>query len=299
MRWTDTEIATILSMYADHTTTEIAEKLEGRTSNQVGGKIADLKERGHSLKKSTYFEETKSGKLTATNSVATRFKKGNVPYNKGMKGKGTFMAGGNKTSFKKGLVPHNTLSVGTIVEWHGDNRKYTYLRIKVADPNKWELLHRHVWQTFVGEIPEGYIVKFKDRNYQNCEPENLYLQNRQGNMLQNSIHNYPQELKDVMRLVKKLKKQSIKKRKTTMSKNNLGELKDTLFETLRKLSKSTEIEGDIKLANAIVEVSDTIVEVYKTEHAATKMMLQYGYLPTEETVEKLGLTSATTTKQIS
>jgi hypothetical protein len=212
MLWTEAEVAIILDMFADHTAIEIAEKLQGRTSKMVGGKVGDLKKRGHKLNKSAYFEEVKSKKLTSDSSTATRFKKGNVPHNKGLKGKGVFMVGGNKTTFRKGLRPHNTLAVGTIVDWCGGRGKYHYLRIKVGEPNKWELLHRWVWIQTFGAIPDGYLVKFKDSNYKNCEPENLYLQDKQGNMLQNSIHNYPQDIQDVMRLVKKLKKTIIKKK---------------------------------------------------------------------------------------
>jgi HNH endonuclease len=177
----------------------------------VANKVDWLKRNGYDLKKSEWFEQNKSGKLKKGCGIGatSRFQKGAVPFNKGTKG---FMKS-YETSFKKGIRPHNTVSVGTIVKCAGNSGKYTYLRIKVAEPSKWELLHRWVWQQNFGEIPKGCIVKFKDGNYENCEPENLYLQDRQGNMKQNSIHNYPKEVFEIAKLLGRLKSSLTKKKK--------------------------------------------------------------------------------------
>jgi HNH endonuclease len=206
--WREDEVRTLLEMYPDHNAKEIAEELNCRTK-QVEQKISLLRKQGAKLEKSESFKKTKSGLFGATNattSTGNRFGgEGFVPWNKGKTG---YMSA-NKTSFKKGNVPPNTVEVGDIVLL---KNKHPYYKIKIEEPNKWELLHRWVWIQSFGEIPEGWLVKFKDGNYENCEPENLYLQDRKGNMRQNSIHNYPQELQDVMRLIAKLKKTIIQKK---------------------------------------------------------------------------------------
>jgi hypothetical protein len=62
--------------------------------------------------------------------------------------------------------------------------KLSYKYIKVAD-GVWDLYQRHVWREANGEIPEGYIVRFRDGDQMNCELSNLMLvstaENRQMN----------------------------------------------------------------------------------------------------------------------
>mgnify|MGYP006056810587 CR=1 FL=1 len=63
------------------------------------------------------------------------FKKGSIPANKGKKG----LTGANKTSFAKGNVPPSTRKVGTI-STRKDKNERPYMHIKVAEPNKWQML---------------------------------------------------------------------------------------------------------------------------------------------------------------
>jgi hypothetical protein len=98
-----------------------------------------------------------------------RFKKGNVPYNKGKKGVG----GWEPTQFKKGNKPHNYMSVGS-ERVNGES----YLEIKIADPNKWKSKHILVWEEHNGPVPKGYAVIFGDGNKRNFDPNNLILVSR-------------------------------------------------------------------------------------------------------------------------
>lgn len=132
----------------------------------------------------------------------TRFKPGFTPWNKGMKG---LNMGGQQTQFKKGHLPHNTRHDGaTRISKDG------YIEERVA-LHVWKLKHRLVWEQHNGPIPPGYNVKFKDGNRQNVDISNLYMVSRKENMLQNTIHNYPPEVKqaihNVTRLTKTIKKQ--------------------------------------------------------------------------------------------
>jgi hypothetical protein len=48
------------------------------------------------------------------------------------------------------------------------------------------------------------VLKFKDKNTDNVQIDNLYLCSRKDHAIQNSIHNYPKEIIEVMRLTKKI-----------------------------------------------------------------------------------------------
>ena len=94
-----------------------------------------------------------------------RFEKGHVPDNKGKK---KYWVGGEATQFKKGNIPVNYRPIGS--------ERITvdgYIEIKVADPNKWKLKHRIIWENTNGKIPEGSIIIFLDGNSLNLDIENL------------------------------------------------------------------------------------------------------------------------------
>lgn len=95
-----------------------------------------------------------------------RFKPKHIPWNKGMKGTGGWVP----TQFKKGNRPVNKLPVGT-------ERPDTegYIRVKVAEPNKWKYKHKMLWEEARGPIPKGHALIFADRDKNNCVLENLLL----------------------------------------------------------------------------------------------------------------------------
>ena len=98
-----------------------------------------------------------------------QFMKGCIPPNKGKKGIG----GWKPTQFKKGNIPVNHKEVGS--------ERITidgYTEVKVAEPNKWRLKHRMIWEEHHGSIPKGYAVIFADKNQQNFDIHNLMLLNR-------------------------------------------------------------------------------------------------------------------------
>ncbi|MER0831564.1 HNH endonuclease signature motif containing protein, partial [Pseudomonas aeruginosa] len=152
------------------------------------------------LKKSPEF----SKKIRQDWGSATRFKKGNTPWNCGMKG---LPARGrsSETQFKKGQKPHTWLPVGsTRVSADG------YLQRKISDtgypPRDWKSIHILLWEEHVGPIPTGHCVCFKDNNKQNVVIDNLELITRAERMRRNSIHRYPPELKSAIRVISKLKR---------------------------------------------------------------------------------------------
>ena len=97
-----------------------------------------------------------------------RFAKNSIPFNKGKKG--TCAKGCEKTWFKKGNKPINHKPTGSErVDVDG------YTLIKIAEPNKWALKHRVLWEKTNGKIPKGYNVIFADGNKKNINMDNLIL----------------------------------------------------------------------------------------------------------------------------
>lgn len=100
-----------------------------------------------------------------------RFKKGNIPFNKGIKG--VYNVGGNRTSFKKGNIPHNHKPVGSErINVDG------YIEVKVAEPGKWELKHRVEYKKHYGKLSKDDVVIFLDQNPLNLDINNLVILNR-------------------------------------------------------------------------------------------------------------------------
>jgi len=138
-----------------------------------------------------------------------RFKKGNVPANKGMKG----LTKANKTSFKPGNRPMQAKRVGSI-STRKDKNGHLYMHIKVAEPNKWKMLHAYIWEHKYGKIPKGYCVIFKDKNTLNPSLDNLMLVSRAELVRLNKKYaNLHKNLKEtalqVIKISQEIKKRSI------------------------------------------------------------------------------------------
>lgn len=115
------------------------------------------------------------------NGINCKFQKGDTPFNKGKKQVDYMSEKSLKrtkaTRFKNGTMPHNHRPVGST-----RITKDGYIEIKVAEPNKWELKHRKVWEEHNGSIPENCCVRFLDCDKTNCNIENLYLVSRAENV---------------------------------------------------------------------------------------------------------------------
>lgn len=97
-----------------------------------------------------------------------RFKKGNIPPFKGIKG----IHLSPKTEFKKGQVAHNKLKIGSITY---RKNKYGKLRkwIKVGEPNIWRQYADYIWEKENGKLPNGMIIHHKNKNKLDDRIENL------------------------------------------------------------------------------------------------------------------------------
>jgi hypothetical protein len=98
----------------------------------------------------------------------TQFKKGHIPFSKGMKG--LRFKGSEKGWMKKG----NTVRRKPIGSERIDEKDKCVM-IKVAHPKVWKKKHTWVWRQAYGEIPKQHAVAFKDGDFTNCDLDNLYL----------------------------------------------------------------------------------------------------------------------------
>lgn len=144
-------------------------------------------------------------------------KKGSTAYNKGKKQSEYMTAAAikrtKKTRFKKGNLPHNTKPKDGIITIRKDartKRPYKHIRLSLG---KWVMLHVVKWENKHGKVPKGKIIAFKDGNSMNCTLKNLQLITREENMQRNTIHRYPAELKQVIRLNHKLKRKTSEHKK--------------------------------------------------------------------------------------
>jgi hypothetical protein len=112
--------------------------------------------------------------------IDCRFKKGQKPSNKGTH---LCAPGCEKTWFLKGHKPANCVPVGSeAVTPDG------YIKVKVAEPNRWKLKHRLVWEKARGPVPDGSCVIMADGNRRNCTLSNLRLVSRADNAVMNHCH---------------------------------------------------------------------------------------------------------------
>lgn len=195
--WTDKEIKFITDNYSDMNTADIATILN-RPMGGVYGKayIMGLKKSKEYLAKMLEREAKKLAEFGKN----YQFKKGNVPYNYGQKMSKILYEKCQKTMFKKGAKPHNTRKEG---EESKSTDGYTY--VKIAD-NDWRLKHRVIWEQINGSIPTDHIVVFKDNNQQNFDINNLKLITKVENMQRNTLHQYPEPIKEIIKLNNKLKR---------------------------------------------------------------------------------------------
>lgn len=97
------------------------------------------------------------------------FKKGQKAHNKGKKVSAETYRKVKPTMFRKGNIPHNHREIGsTRIDTDG------YVMIKIAEPNKWQLLQRYIWEKENGrKLLKNECVIFLDGNKENFEPDNL------------------------------------------------------------------------------------------------------------------------------
>ena len=193
--YTEAEKTEITRLYPHCSTKEIA-RLFGISAASVYN-LADLL----GLKKSPeYLKKLRSemSRQLADSGTAHRFPKGHVPANKGRKMNAGVYAKVSATMFKKGHMPDNTLYDGAeSIRKDKNGHRYVYVRISLG---KWIPKHVLLWQQAHGPVPKGYNIVFRDGNTLNCTLENLECISNAELMQRNSLHNLPEEVKELVYL---------------------------------------------------------------------------------------------------
>lgn len=108
------------------------------------------------------------------------FQKGHPPGTKGKtleeicKGDPEKLARIRAAQFRKGEPPMNELPVGTVVV-NSYGYKIRKRAMEGTQWERWEFLHRAVWEENHGPIPDDMVVTFLDSNKLNCDISNLVL----------------------------------------------------------------------------------------------------------------------------
>ena len=189
LKWTEEEIADLRELYPDNNTEDVAIVL-GRTPDAVNHQAYK-----HGIKKSERFIEQERKRIAAAG-CGTRFKKGDVPWNACTVGMVGVHPNSRRTQFKKGNLPKNTLTDGAVtIRTHNRGFREKFIRVGLG---KWVPLARYNYGKFVGPIPKGGVVRFRDGDTMNCDPSNLECVSRQLNMLLNSKHGFTRGQAEVL-----------------------------------------------------------------------------------------------------
>lgn len=203
--WTPGEIEQLKQAYADTPTAALSRQM-GISVSSIYSKAGAL-----GLKKSQAFHNSPaSGRLTADDQrgKSHRFLPGHVPANKGVKG---WDSGGrsHETRFKPGQRQGRA---NKLYQPIGTERisKDGYLERKINDDmpfqKRWRAVHILLWEESHGPLPTGYCLIFRNGEKTDIRLDNLELISRADNMRRNTIHRYPDSLKQTIRLAGKLRR---------------------------------------------------------------------------------------------
>lgn len=202
--WTAAEVGLLRSMYPECHTDDVAAWM-GRTTSQCYQGAARL-----GLHKSPeYLASDTACRIQRgkqhPNMVASRFKKGQASWSKGVRGIVGVQEACRATQFKKGARPHTWVPIGSYrITSEG------VLEQKLTDepgPSnvRWFPVHRTLWEQANGSVPAGHVVRFKP-GLKTTELvlitlERLECVTRTENMRRNSLHTiYPPEVAHLVQL---------------------------------------------------------------------------------------------------
>lgn len=119
-----------------------------------------------------------------TSGVDCRFEKGHTLANKGKPMSKEQYEKCKATMFQKGDVPANHMEVG---EYTHTTDGYLIQKVKETGTQRerFEFVHRRVWEEHNGPVPEGKMVSFLDGDKDNCDIGNLVLIDNKENLEMN------------------------------------------------------------------------------------------------------------------
>lgn len=199
--WTEDEIKVLRELYPDSRSDEIATRL-GRPIVQVYSKANHL----GLLKSEAFKSSPHAGLFDGNKGGSTRFAKGHRTWNTGMKG---LQIGGEATQFKPGQRQGRAVEIYQPIGAERVRDGYLYRKMRDTGPmhKRWEMVHRLNWEAAHGPIPDGYVVVFRNGNRMDVGIENLEMISRTDLAARNTINRYPAEIKALIRLNAKVRRQ--------------------------------------------------------------------------------------------
>jgi hypothetical protein len=206
--WTAREERILRDLYPDCLAETVAREL-GRPVRAVYQKATALGlSKSEAFKASDASGRVKRGKQHPS-MVASQFRPGLTPWNKGARGSTGTQEGCRATQFKPGRAASEAANYAPI----GSLRisKDGYAERKVTDDpgivpaRRWVAVHRLVWEAARGPIPAGHAVVFrpgqKTAEADRITVEMLEMLTRAQLMQRNSYHtNYPPEVRQLVQL---------------------------------------------------------------------------------------------------
>lgn len=158
--WSPHDVALLRALYPDVLAATVAREL-GRPVRAVYHKAREL-----GLRKSADFlasdrsRRIQRGRQSPA-MVASQFKAGLVPWNKGLKGVTGQHPNSRRTQFKPGSKPHTTLPVGSYRINRDGNLQRKVSEARGSNSARWCCVAELVWIAAHGPLPPKHIVVFR------------------------------------------------------------------------------------------------------------------------------------------
>jgi hypothetical protein len=197
--WSAADDAELRRLYPDTPTAKLARQLR-RTLSSVY-----IRAYSFGLAKSAaYLASPAAGRTNGRQGIGSRFRKGHVPANKGLRRPGWARGRMRDTQFVKGV--RRGVAV-TLYKPIGTERvsKDGYLERKVNDDlplqRRWRAVHLVVWEAANGKLPAGHAIAFRNGDKADIRLDNMECITRAALMGRNSVHNYPEPLAKAVQLL--------------------------------------------------------------------------------------------------
>lgn len=209
--WSAEDDATLRERYPNEPTQKIAADLR----RSVSATYARADKLG--LQKSAeYLASPAACRTNGRQGIGTRFEKGHVPVNKGLRRPGWAPGRMKETQFRKG--ERRGVAV-RLYQPIGAERisKDGYRERKINDglplQKRWRAVHLIVWEEANGPLPAGHAIVFKNGDKTDIRLDNLECITRAELMRRNAIHTLPEPLVSTIRLLGSVNRQIRKRAK--------------------------------------------------------------------------------------
>lgn len=212
-QWTPAQIAQLRKKFPHMQTAKVAAQL-GLSLSTVNNKAYHL----HLRKTPEYLA---SGAACRRNgyepgSIATRFKKGLTPHNKGLRRPGWGPGRMKQTQFKpgnrSGKAQQIYKPIGS-VRISKDGIRQRKIHNGLPRQSRWKAVHCLLWEHHHGPVPRGHVIVFINHKRHDIRIDNLECVSRSQLMARNSVHNLPAPLPQLIQLRAAIKAQITRKQR--------------------------------------------------------------------------------------